>query len=49
MTAHLILEKDLTEKQIAEIKHSLKHKLEHLNIQHITLETESIDCKEKNC
>jgi len=49
MTAHLILEKNLDEKQIAEIKHTLKHKLEHLNIQHITLETESVNCKEKEC
>ena len=49
MTAHLILEKDLDEKQIAEIKHTIKHRLEHLNIQHITLETESVNCKEKDC
>jgi len=49
MTAHLILEKDLDENQISEIKHTLKHKLEHLNIQHITLETESVNCKEKEC
>jgi len=49
MTAHLILEKDLDENQISEIKHTLKYKLEHLNIQHITLETESVNCKEKEC
>lgn len=49
MTAHLILEEDLNQKQIAEIKHTLKHELEHLNIQHVTLETESVNCKEKDC
>jgi len=49
MTAHIILENDLTEKQIADIKHTLKHTLEHLNIQHTTLETESVNCREKHC
>ena len=49
MTAHLILENNLDEKQIAAVKHKLKHQLEHLNIHHITLETESVDCKEKDC
>ena len=49
MTAHLILENNLDEKQIVNIKHKLKHQLEHLNIHHITLETESEDCKEKDC
>src|SRR3954471_10261595 len=32
MTAHLILEKGLEEKQIISIKHSVKHALDHLNI-----------------
>lgn len=49
MTAHLILENGLTEKQIAKIKSELKHELEHLNIQHATLETESQNCHEENC
>lgn len=49
LTAHLILDSKLTEKQIAELKHEVKHKLEHLNIQHATLETEGIDCKEDEC
>jgi cobalt-zinc-cadmium efflux system protein len=46
MTAHLILDNDLSEKQVAELKHKMKHDLEHLNIQHVTLETESVNCKE---
>jgi cobalt-zinc-cadmium efflux system protein len=49
ITAHLILEKSLDEKQIAEVKRTIKHKLEHLNIQHATLETEGINCLEKDC
>lgn len=49
MTAHLIVENDLPEKQIAEIKHKLKHELEHHNIQHATLETESQNCHDENC
>ena len=49
MTAHLVLEKGLEEKQLAEIKHQLKHELEHLNIQHVTLETESENCHESEC
>ncbi len=49
LTAHLILEHGLSEKQIANVKHELKEKLEHLNIQHVTLETESINCEEKEC
>ena len=49
MTAHLVLEKGLSETQIAEIKHKLKHKLEYLNIQHVTLETESVICNDRDC
>ncbi len=49
MTAHLLLEKNMDEKQVAEIKHRLKHELEHLNIQHVTLETELEDCHESEC
>jgi cobalt-zinc-cadmium efflux system protein len=41
MTAHIILEDKLTEREIAEMKHKVKHELEHLNIQHATLETEN--------
>jgi cobalt-zinc-cadmium efflux system protein len=49
MTAHLILEKGLTDKEVAEIKHKMKHHLEHMNIQHVTLETEIEACKEQAC
>lgn len=49
MTAHLILEKGLSEREVTDLKQELKHGLEHLNIQHATLETElsppAEDCK----
>ncbi|MEP7169944.1 MAG: cation diffusion facilitator family transporter [Bacteroidota bacterium] len=49
MTAHLILENDLSEKQIVQIKSNLKHQLEYLNIQHATFETESQSCHDEKC
>jgi cobalt-zinc-cadmium efflux system protein len=49
MTAHLVLENELTDKQVAELKHQLKHQLEHLNIQHATFETESENCYDEDC
>lgn len=41
LTAHLVIEENLTPKEVAQLKHSIKHELEHLNIQHSTLETAS--------
>ena len=49
MTAHLMLDENLTEKEIVEIKHKIKHELEHLNVQHTTLETESKVCSDEKC
>lgn len=49
MTAHLILEKNLEEKQIMAIKHAVKHAMEHINVQHVTLETEQEFCEEEFC
>jgi cobalt-zinc-cadmium efflux system protein len=49
MTAHLILENSLDEKKVAEIKHKVKHELEHVNIQHVTLETENELCADEKC
>jgi cobalt-zinc-cadmium efflux system protein len=49
MTAHLILEKDLSDKAVADIKHNMKHALEHMHIQHVTLETEIEACNEEAC
>lgn len=41
LTAHLVLEKNVTQEQEQQIKAELKHQLEHHHIQHATLETES--------
>lgn len=51
LTAHLVLDGDVTIEQTRKIKDKLKHDLEHLNIQHATLETETMaeDCKEEDC
>ena len=49
MTAHLITEDDLTDIQIAKLKSDLKHELEHMNINHATLETESKKCHDEFC
>jgi cobalt-zinc-cadmium efflux system protein len=38
MTAHLVLENGLDAQQIKNLKKEIRHKLEHLNIQHVTLE-----------
>ncbi len=49
MTAHLILQNDLHGGQISKIKAELKHELEHMNIQHVTFETESENCQDEFC
>lgn len=41
LTAHVVLANHVTSAQTQSIKHDLKHRLEHLNIQHVTLETEN--------
>ncbi len=43
LTAHLVVENNLNNQQLTSIKNELKHQLQHLNIQHITLETEFQD------
>ncbi|MBS1646910.1 MAG: cation transporter [Bacteroidetes bacterium] len=49
LTAHLLLQPNLSESEIMDIKKQLKHKLEHLNIQHATIETETAWCKDVHC
>lgn len=44
MTAHLIIKTGLSEKEITETKHNIKHEMEHLNVQHVTLEIEYENC-----
>jgi len=47
LTAHLVLGDSLSLKDTAEVKQRLKHDLEHLGIQHATLETEASDCHDE--
>ena len=49
LTAHIQINKDMKNDEIEKIKHNIKHKLEHLNINHSTLEFETSLCDEMNC
>lgn len=51
LTAHLVLEQDISIQQENVIKQELKHELGHKNLQHITLETdrENIPCGTEAC
>ena len=51
MTAHLVIDYCDNKDQVRSIKDNLKHRLVHMNIQHITLETEytNEDCPEEDC
>ena len=49
MTGHLVVSSEFTNTQVSKLKQVIKHELEHLNIQHTTLETETEICKEEVC
>lgn len=51
LTAHIVLEKNISIEQEQKIKHQLRHELEHMNIHHVTLETEweNEECEAKSC
>ena len=49
MTAHLVMEETVKREEEAQIKHELRHLLEHQNIHHVTLETEREDCRNGDC
>ena len=49
LTAHIVVDEKKSLPDTEKIKHQLKHELEHLNIQHITLEVETKNCDEKEC
>ena len=51
MTAHIVIDDNSSRDQVESIKTNLKHALLHMNIQHITLETEfsSGQCKGVEC
>ncbi len=46
LTAHVVIDANSSLAAAEKIKHDLKHELEHMNIQHVTLEIESGD---ENC
>lgn len=50
MTGHIVLNRNTDTKTTGIIKDKIKHALQHLNIQHVTLETEfGDDCHAKEC
>jgi cobalt-zinc-cadmium efflux system protein len=51
MTVHLTLGQETTREREQKIKHAVRHEMEHLNIRHVTIETESPDeqCENKDC
>ncbi len=49
LTGHIVVANELTNEQVSKLKHTIKHQLAHLNIQHATLETETEICAEDVC
>lgn len=51
MTTHVVVKDEMTDNETAEMKNQLRHKLEALNIAHLTLEIEreSHTCEEPGC
>jgi cobalt-zinc-cadmium efflux system protein len=49
LTAHLVLNETITQEEISTVKNKFRHELEHLGIQHATLETEIAACQYQQC
>ncbi len=49
LTGHLVISNEFSSAQVSKLKQKIKHDLEHLNIQHATLETETEICAEEIC
>ncbi|HZI25598.1 MAG TPA: cation diffusion facilitator family transporter [Chryseolinea sp.] len=49
LTAHLVISETLSNEETSRLKSQFKHSLEHLGIQHVTLETEVEECSEEPC
>jgi len=51
MTGHVVMDTTVNKNQVKTIKDDLKHKLQHMNIQHMTIETEFSDdtCNKPDC
>lgn len=46
LTAHVVIDDSQSHEEVARIKDKLKHELQHLGIQHATIETETKNCEE---
>ena len=49
LTAHLVISDTISHEETSLLKNQFKHALEHLGIQHVTLETEVEECREAPC
>lgn len=49
LTVHLVVAEQLNHTELSALKKEVKHVLEHLNIQHATLETETETCRQADC
>jgi cobalt-zinc-cadmium efflux system protein len=49
LTAHLVISDNISHEEISSLKNKFKHELEHLGIQHATLETEVEECGDEPC
>lgn len=49
LTAHMVLRSDLSHQEVVALKNELRHRLEHLGIQHCTFETEYAGQSEITC
>ncbi|MEJ7683146.1 MAG: cation diffusion facilitator family transporter [Segetibacter sp.] len=51
MTGHVVVDTYVNKNQVSAIKDNLKHRLQHMNIQHMTIETEYADdlCNKPEC
>lgn len=49
LTAHLVMDESLSHEQVSKTKDKFRHELQHLGIQHATLETEVGGCRDENC
>ena len=49
LTAHLVISDTISHEETSLLKNQFKHTLEHLGIQHVTLETEVEECREAPC
>jgi cobalt-zinc-cadmium efflux system protein len=49
LTAHLVVSDTISREETSLLKNQFKHTLEHLGIQHVTLETEVEECSEEAC